>query len=263
MVRLRRRGPRRSAPAPGSRASQAPTASTPQVPQAGGQVEGHLFVVTYGKSGSTLLMGLLDSLPGYCIRGENGGVLTDLYRYHATASTRRDQWAEAAPGPTHPWYGIDGYPSDAAYAAMRRLVDDTLLRPPPGTRVAGFKEIRWWMAPPEEFLSFVEALYPGARFVLNTRDHDSVLASGWWKRAENARESLEKVEGRLKEAVGNRGDRGYHLHYDDYVAEPARLADLCAWLGEDYDADRFAEVMSTRHTSGGGGRPTDAAAGRG
>ena len=31
---------------------------------------GYLFVVTYGRSGSTLLMGLLNSIPGYLIRGE-------------------------------------------------------------------------------------------------------------------------------------------------------------------------------------------------
>src|SRR5688572_1085508 len=34
---------------------------------------GHLFIVTYGRSGSTLLQGVLNSIPGYLIRGENDG----------------------------------------------------------------------------------------------------------------------------------------------------------------------------------------------
>ncbi len=211
---------------------------------------GHLFVVTYGRSGSTLLMGLLDSLPGYCIRGENAGALSYLYSFHTAASKARDQWAEAAPGPSHPWYGIDGYPADVAIPRLRDLVTETVLRPPPGTTVTGFKEIRWHMAPPGEFLTFIENLFPGARFILNTRNHEKVLQSSWWKRNPDAGPSLSTLEERLKKAVLDRGERGYHLHFDDYVADPSRLEDLCRWLGAEYDAERFARVMSRKHTTG-------------
>ena len=38
-----------------------------------------VFIFTYGRSGSTLLMGLLNSLPHYCIRGENNNLLHRLY----------------------------------------------------------------------------------------------------------------------------------------------------------------------------------------
>lgn len=56
---------------------------------------GYLFVVTYGRSGSTLVQGLLNSIPGYLIRGENRGVLYRLYQYHSRS--RRRATSSAAP----------------------------------------------------------------------------------------------------------------------------------------------------------------------
>jgi hypothetical protein len=38
------------------------------------------FVVTYGRSGSTLLQGLLNSIPRYCIRGENYNAMFYMFR---------------------------------------------------------------------------------------------------------------------------------------------------------------------------------------
>src|SRR5690606_768941 len=71
----------------------------------------YLFIVTYGRSGSTLLMSILDTLPGFCIRGENGGVLYDLFTFHTKATNAREKWSGRKPlEPLHPWYGIDGYP---------------------------------------------------------------------------------------------------------------------------------------------------------
>lgn len=209
-----------------------------------------LFVVTYGKSGSTLLMGLLDSLPGYCIRGENRGVLYHLFRYHSKAVAERGKWSRSDPlPPTHPWYGIDDYPSATAVAGMRRLVIDTLLRPEPGTKVAGFKEVRWWMTGPVEYLDFIDTLFPGVRYILNTRNLDNVAQSSWWRKIPTARADLAKVEERLKDTVARRGERGYHVHYDDYVKDPSILRDLCDWLGVEYDEERFAAVMARRHTT--------------
>ncbi len=209
----------------------------------------HLFVVTYGRSGSTLLMSLLDGTPGYCIRGENGGVLHRLFEYHSAALDARVHWAADEPlTPQHPWYGIDEYPPALAVARMRQLVTETLLRPEPGTRVAGFKEIRWWQSPPDEYLGFVETLFPGARFILNTRNLGDVARSRWNNHAPNALADLALLEGRLRQAVEKRGERGYHLHFDDYVRDPSVLRGLYDWLGEEYNQERVARTLAVRHS---------------
>lgn len=216
--------------------------------------EGHepevLFIATYGKSGSTLLMGLLNSLPGFHIRGENGNVLALLWKYHSKAMDLSRKWAKEGPLPiSHPWYGIDDYPAEVSLAHLRNLVSDTIFRPGPDTRVTGYKEIRWYDAGLDEYMKFLETLFPGAKFLLNTRDHDQVLRSSWWARKPDAKSDLERIERDLRAVIEKRGDRGYHIHYNDYLADPGKLEGLCDWLGVEYDAERFARVMEIKHTT--------------
>ena len=45
---------------------------------------GYVFVMTYGRSGSTLVQGLLNAIPGYLIRGENAAALNHLHGFHKT-----------------------------------------------------------------------------------------------------------------------------------------------------------------------------------
>ena len=53
---------------------------------------GYLFVLTYGRSGSTLLQGILNSIPGYLVRGENRQILFHLHEFHRTGvAERREQ----------------------------------------------------------------------------------------------------------------------------------------------------------------------------
>ena len=53
---------------------------------------GYVFVMTYGRSGSTLLMGLLNTIPGYLVRGENDDALRYLYDFHRTCVERSQSW---------------------------------------------------------------------------------------------------------------------------------------------------------------------------
>ena len=102
----------------------------------------YLFIVTYGRSGSTLLQGILSSIPGYLIRGENGGAAYYLYKFHATAElnrTSRPRWKS----PQSAWFGIGGYPTRRALNQLRGLLLATVIRPEKDSRVVGFKEIRW------------------------------------------------------------------------------------------------------------------------
>lgn len=40
---------------------------------------GSVLIITYGRSGSTLLQGILNSIPGYLIRGENENLMAHFY----------------------------------------------------------------------------------------------------------------------------------------------------------------------------------------
>lgn len=209
----------------------------------------YLFVLTYGRSGSTLLQGILSSTPGVIIRGENGGLFQDLFQFHQTATQHRDRLARTAPlPPSHPFWGIDAYRDETAYRDFRRLMLDTVLQPAPDTRIIGFKEIAWAMGRLPAMLAFARAVFPGARFVLNTRNLTDVAQSKWWAQNPNALAELQSMEQQYVDGLAALGDDGYRVHYDDYVADPTALRGLFDWLGLEFDEHRVREVLAVRHS---------------
>jgi len=208
---------------------------------------GYLFIVTYGRSGSTLLQGILSSIPGYLIRGENGGVTYQLYRFHSIAADRSVSKGGRWQSPQSAWFGIGGYPEEVALREMRRLMLTTVIRPEKDSRVVGFKEIRWLQEDLHDYVDFLRAVFPGARFVVNTRNLDDVVNSKWWARDPESRQTLAAAESRMLGLLERLGDDAYHIHYDDYAHSPAKLRGLFDWLGEQFDEAHVAEVMAKPH----------------
>jgi hypothetical protein len=217
----------------------------------------YLFIMTYGRSGSTLLQGILGSIPGYLIRGENRQALLHVYRFHRTATKqravhRRGQRKRNEPlgglAPTKAWYGMDNFPVKTSLRDARRLALDTLLRPEPDTRVTGFKEIRWVANDIADYVAWLSKVFPDARFVVNTRDLDAVSRSKWWADRPDALDHLRKREQRLLALADELGDAAFHVKYDDYVDNPLALKPLFDWLGEDFDENRIRAVMDVPHS---------------
>lgn len=209
----------------------------------------YLFVVTYGRSGSTLLMGVLNSIPGYLLRGENWDALHHLYLFHRTLLDGSRRWDPARlRRRTHPFFGAGDFPERRSLERTRELVLDTVLRPREDTRVTGFKEIRWYRDDVEEYVAWLREVFPGARFVVNTRDLAEVGRSGWWAKAPENAASLPHVEERVLALAEGLGDAAYRVHYNDYVGDPGVLRGLFGWLGEPFDEVAVREVLATRHS---------------
>lgn len=215
----------------------------------------YLFVLTYGRSGSTLLQGVLNAIPGVLVRGENHQVLRHLWRFETEAREERDvqrrlrlRHGRLASGPTNSFYGIDGFPVTRARESIRRLALDTVLRPEPDTRIVGFKEIRWEEPDVSAYVAWLRVVFPGARFVVNTRDLDDVARSKWWADRIDAREHLAAVEQRLLDVAADLDGAAYRVHYDDYVEDPARLQGLFTWLGVPFDLELVRRTLAVRHS---------------
>ncbi|GAB3198651.1 hypothetical protein GCM10027062_13340 [Nocardioides hungaricus] len=209
----------------------------------------YLFVVTYGRSGSTLLMGLLNTLPGYLIRGENRDALHHLFRFDQTMRTESGRGPKRRlREPTHPFFGIADYPRQKAVRQLRRIATDTVLRPQQDTRVTGFKEIRWYHPDLEEYVAWLREVFPGARFLVNTRNHADVLRSKWWAEGEDKSTHLADIERRILALADSLADAAYRVHYDEYVADPTVLRGMFAWLGEEFDEAAVRATMAVRHS---------------
>lgn len=208
-----------------------------------------VFVVTYGRSGSTLLQGVLNSIPGFLIRGENHQALRHLFDLHAALEWEHNRTLESGnPTVTSPWFGVAGYPVQGALEEFRRLALALLLRPEEDTKTVGFKEIRWEYEDLGAFLDFLMGVFPGVRFVFNTRNLDDVANSKWWVETPGAREHLQAVEARLLAECSRLGARAFRVHYDDFVGEPSALKGLFEWLGAPYDDAAIKAVLRQPHS---------------
>jgi hypothetical protein len=208
----------------------------------------YLFMLTYGRSGSTLLQGIINTIPGYLMRGENRDALYHLFRYHSVLDKERASHERTADSSRSAWYGIEWYAADAAIQQMRALVVQTLLRPEPDTTVIGFKEIRWWHQDWPEYLAFLEQLFPQARYIINVRNHKDVAKSAWWVDAKDPMAQLAGYEKQLSGMAEVLGERCYRVDYDEYTADHDALRGLFDWLGETFDRARVDEVMDVKHS---------------
>lgn len=216
--------------------------------------DGFVFVVTYGRSGSTLVQNLLNALPGYCIRGENGNLSGPLAQAWHTAATMKNlktlRHSGRTTDPTHPWFGAEGIAPDRLGHALADAFCREVLRPPEGTRVAGFKEIRFHhdKAFFAKHLGFLRSCFPKARFIFNTRAHQDVARSGWWAEQDPAQvmKVLAQAEQLFDAFLKAHPKISCKLRYEDYNDRPEGFRPLLEFLGEPFEPDLVARILDTR-----------------
>lgn len=226
--------------------------------------EGFVFVVTYGRSGSTLTQAILNSIPGYVIRGENGNLLyffakaahlVETDRMHVIRREDikkevedRSAYLKAFLGTAlDPWAGVENInPTDFRLSLMNLFVEKVLC-PPKGCRVTGFKEIRFHQDPDffHPYLSIVKNTFPGAKFIFQTRNHEDVARSGWWAKQpkEKVLSTLSSAEHLFEQFANKNKQVCFKIEYENYIRNREFLEDLFVFLGEEYDAKRVADVL--------------------
>jgi hypothetical protein len=210
----------------------------------------YLFVVSVGRTGSTLVQGVLNSVPGVVIRGENGGFVTDLFRLHRKSLHHRDRLERenTLMRATNAWWGMDGYPEDLALREFRHLTTDLVLRPEPGVHTVGFKEITWPDDEVAPFIDFMRQVFPGARFVFSTRKLEEVATSGFWANRVDAMPRLEALEGAIRSAMDALGPDAFEVRYEDIAGDVDGFRPLFGWLGFDFKREVVAAVAGQPHS---------------
>ncbi|MCI5077437.1 sulfotransferase [Oricola sp.] len=213
-----------------------------------------VFIVTFGRSGSTLLQGMLNAIDGYCVRGENDGALFHLHRAASGVERVHRVWAKAGVVPTNPMFGADQY---RPHELERTLVDaffKDVLNVPAGTRCCGFKEIRHTIQNMkddafEAYMDFVERVFPGAAFIFNIRSVDDASKSNWWgkQNPEHAKKVLYNARRRLENRA-LKSERSLLFSYDAWMENPDYARRLFDFLGEPYDAGMVRSVLARKHS---------------
>lgn len=215
-------------------------------------LRGTLFIVTYGRSGSTLLQNLLMTIPGCTIRGENLNLLEGLWRAERRAAEVRQGFAHLGRHPTQPWFGVEHIRPEAFGAALVEAFVAQVLAPPPDARWFGFKEIRYSQVGDdlEAFLDFIRARFPNAHFIFNTRRGEAVAASRWWRKrkTEDVLAMVAAMDARFARYAAAHPDCCFETRYEDFTAEPEVLRPLFERLGEPFDPAAIRAVLEHRLT---------------
>jgi hypothetical protein len=224
----------------------------------------YVFVVTYGRSGSTLVQGLLNTLPRTLVRGENNLYVLPLFRAWASVRSFRETHLRHNPRASHSaFYGLNEVTPASFVRSTRTLVTGHLLgsTPPREVDVLGFKEVLWHRVRAGEtkaFFDFLDRAFPGCRYVLNERDHDKVAGSGFWQSRDrdevmSAIRRVEEIQRFLRETRPRRTlDLRYELlTSDDRATSDAQLRSLAEFVHGSCDDDLLAELRQTRETGHG------------
>lgn len=213
-----------------------------------------ILIITYGRSGSTLLQGLLNSIDGVLVRGENHNLCYGFYKsYRSLVETKGMKMDGATP--VSPWFGCQEVDVDMFLVGVQNLLRDLLVGP--GRRIGevscyGFKEIRYIEVADAEIMNYLEFLsdvFPNPALIFLTRDHHEVVTSGWWATQDpgEVRRELERLEARFKEySEGNMNC--FALDYSDMTNRSPRLRQLYEFVGAVYIEETVREVLLKQHS---------------
>jgi Sulfotransferase family len=211
----------------------------------------YVFLVTYARSGSTLLQSLINAAPGVQMRGENNNCLLHLFRsWDAVQDTAlRGRFGQQS-SPDEPWFGAGAVKPVWYLNSMLDRFVNTVLCPDPEVKVTGFKEIRYipfYMKNEEfdQYMDFMLENFPDARIVFNSRDAEAVSKSGWHVKEDPVKlmETVRQSDARFA-AYAAKSDKVLHLRYDEYVKDHSHIRRMYEFLDLPFDADRIEAVFA-------------------
>jgi hypothetical protein len=210
----------------------------------------HVFIVTSGRTGSTLLLGMLNAHPGVFVRGENYGFF--YYQYKALEALRLSRsHVQPDAGSRSPFFGADSIDLGAITARIAMLCRETMYaNVPDEVRVTGFKEIRYDMPDLEDYLYFLAAMFRPATFAFLLRDPANIAGSGFWRSMpkETAAARIAAMQQRFSDFASANPADSVLLDYSDLLNPGERLAALFTRLGVELRPELIAAVLARPHS---------------
>jgi hypothetical protein len=212
----------------------------------------HLIIVTYGRSGSTLLQGILNSSDQVTIYGENGDFLRPFYNgYVKLKDIEKFKTNGASVLPSHSWHGIEYFSISSYLKSIQLLVGNFF---PKDKELTGFKEIRFNLLKKQlpNYLDFLKQVWPEVCFVFLTRDLEEVCNSAWWKNQdpEELKEKLTEFEQNGQSYLEQHSSYCFGIDYSEVVENGEKLKSLFQFIGLPYNKLTVQEILDTPHSSG-------------
>lgn len=215
----------------------------------------HIFIITYGRTGSTLLQGILNTIDGVLVKGENGNIFYDFFNvYKKLIGFKSEHKKQILP--TQPWYGIAFFNEDTVLEHFREVAYEILLPEKslnPDTLCIGFKEVKYYEVGDDEFdayLDFLARLFPNPAFIFLTRNGKDVSNSAWWRNRDKTEvlEIVKKMDQCFRNYLDKNADFCFLIDYQDMVGSRQKMKDLFNFLGATFNPEMIESALLTPHS---------------
>jgi Sulfotransferase family len=211
-----------------------------------------VFIITYARSGSTLLQKIIASIPGCHFNGENCDVLGGLYASFRSASfARDDQGKEPRTSSGDPWRGAHLINPQRYNRRLAAAFVDEILQPPASAWLIGFKEVRYFDYEDnlELYLDYIRMTFTPALLVFNRRNPADVAKSAWWgSHSTDIEAEVRDFDERTSNYAERHPNETIIVNYDDYCRDAESVNALFYRLGADFDPSVVKKIMSERLT---------------
>lgn len=212
--------------------------------------KGYVFIITYGRSGSTLLQRALMTIDGALIRGENLNSLFALYRSSALVDEVARDFGSHKRSQKDPFFGADEVRPGEYRRALVDAFSNYILTPEKVPTWLGFKEIRSYETINhfDGYMDFLINAFPGGRVIFNIRDVDEVRRSGWWATMDpdDVRMRLLALREKFAAYTARRPERALLMDYDQFKDDPSAFKPLFEFLGEPFREQAIATILRER-----------------
>ena len=215
----------------------------------------HLIVIAIGRSGSTLLNGVLNSSSSVLMRGENQLFLNHLAQ--AYLGLKKSVALDTSGKPTSPHFGASEFNLYEWLRVQESATNALLLGSNDQGRlkILGFKEIRFIELSSDELvdhLCFLEALFPGYKIIYHHRNFNEIANSEWWREFEESSlvsKFREFEEFTLSYLTNNFSDRFLITNFELLLEDPAEtINQLTNFLSVDFNIDHVLKVLTKPHS---------------
>lgn len=212
--------------------------------------ERHVFVVTYGRSGSTILMKLINAMEGFDLKGENNGAVQHLIESVRFLDIGKERYGgTSTQSVEHPWYGLDQVSLSKHEALVRTAIVEDFIHVEKGKSVGGFKEIRYSQLNDPGFAYHLEFLlgFPNSKIIFLTRDAEQVVKSAWWKDRDRDKTlaMLARMDGLF--AQGNKDHPSSTMMFDySQITQFEEFAKLASFIDGELSEAQHSKICARK-----------------
>lgn len=206
-----------------------------------------VIIATYGRSGSTLLSAIVSEAASFHMAGENGDALWGIFQSFNKLRDAKGKSHRFRTGKHEPWHLIDTVDVERYAKRLVKVFFDEVVQPPRDSKRFGFKEIRFFehIYKTQQYLDFVTRVIPDVKFVFNTRNHQDVSKSGWYKNQDTSKviDQLQRAETEMNKFLESHPENSILCSYDDYTQDHNALRPLFNFLEEPFDSQKVKSVL--------------------